>query len=385
MTLLKFHTSFTGKLRDVVLPVQIHTHDLTLVQQAMTSESVDLAPGMYVVTALMPSGHEITRVVPLENEATTVELSAPKGAELEEAKYLDSPRAILAEVRSKAAPKAKPPTKRGFGLTNSKRGAVSSSAAQPSLLTLFAGNPLRGTAQKSDPAFQKIAEAENVTQYRVEPSTQLRFVQVRQDGRPAVNIALPTSEHAGCTIAAHREPDRVWVEVQVEHADAALLLGYQQSRSSHQEPPLAERLLGKKYEPSVGPIAAAIGAYSLLRYGHLDRLHDWSGNLMTGFPWLPDGAAIRGEHLARLGRHQEALEAFVQLTDRGLPCFSDGLAATWERLRLYTSLEKEFRPDLIAAANDLHTRLAPFMTWTNFDRVVTTFTGRDLNKPDRGE
>jgi hypothetical protein len=34
------------------------------------------------------------------------------------------------------------------------------------------------------------------------------------------------------------------------------------------------------------PIAAAVGAYALLRFAELDRLHDWTANLYDRFPYL---------------------------------------------------------------------------------------------------
>src|SRR5439155_215308 len=58
-------------------------------------------------------------------------------------------------------------------------------------------------------------------------------------------------------------------------------------------------------------VSAAVGAYLVLRLGQTARLGDWTENLRQWFPWLPDGAAIRGEPLARVGRHAEALAVSV--------------------------------------------------------------------------
>ena len=62
------------------------------------------------------------------------------------------------------------------------------------------------------------------------------------------------------------------------------------------------------YGKVADPIAACVGAYTLLRLGELDRLHEWTENLKNWFDWLPDGLAIRAEHLARRGQHAQALE-----------------------------------------------------------------------------
>ena len=104
----------------------------------------------------------------------------------------------------------------------------------------------------------------------------------------------------------------------------------------------AEKLLKDK---EGDPLGASVGAYSLLQFGELDRLHDWTSNLMNWFVWLPDGLAIRGEHLARLGQHQEALAVFSQLPSRGVPQFTVGLSYAVNRLKVYTGASgSEFDP-----------------------------------------
>ena len=158
-----------------------------------------------------------------------------------------------------------------------------------------------------------------------------------QLGRPAVNIALPASTR-GCTVAIRREPDRYWLEVHPDNSTANVLLGYAQNNLAQQQASTAKQLLFDKVDD---PIAASIGAYSLLRFGEVERLHDWTQNLMDWFAWLPDGAAIRGEQLARLGDHKSAAPAFLQAVNRGLPVFSDGVKFTYERLRAYADPDSQ--------------------------------------------
>lgn len=50
--------------------------------------------------------------------------------------------------------------------------------------------------------------------------------------------------------------------------------------------------------------------YTLLRVGELDKL---TNKIFESKFTSPDSSAIRGEVLARLGRHQEAFEAFLEL------------------------------------------------------------------------
>ena len=73
-------------------------------------------------------------------------------------------------------------------------------------------------------------------------------------------------------------------------------------------------------------------------------------NLYTEFPWLPDGAAIEGECLAREGNHQDSLKAFLAVAERGLPLFTDGLSYTIDRLQLYVRNQSHSEPEKLARA-----------------------------------
>jgi hypothetical protein len=143
---------------------------------------------------------------------------------------------------------------------------------------------------------------------------------------------------------------------------------------------VSEELLNGKV---ADPIAACVGAYTLLRLGELDRLHEWTENLKNWFDWLPDGLAIRAEHLARRGQHSQALENLLRLPDRGLPFFSDGLSFALNRLRTYLSYGGggELAGDLDQAKQVL-AALKSFAQYTDFSRPVLTFTGLEPHQPD---
>jgi len=142
----------------------------------------------------------------------------------------------------------------------------------------------------------------------------------------------------------------------------------------------AKKLL---YDKKRDPIAASVGAYTLLRFGKLEYLHDWTDNLKNWFLWLPDGVAIRGEHLARLGRHNEALDTFLELSSRGLPIFSDGITYVQDRLQYYIALgDKEFTPQKLALAQDLLGNLQKFIPYIDFAKPILNYTGLDPKSPD---
>ncbi len=121
------------------------------------------------------------------------------------------------------------------------------------------------------------------------------------------------------------------------------------------------------------PIAASAGAYALLRLGRINRLHDWTQNLMDWFPWLPDGLAIRAEHLARIGDHIRALTLLSQLSDRGLPVFTDGFSYAVDRLEQYSRLVPEFNRDIAGRGVEVLRRLHQFAAVVDFSQPVLTY------------
>jgi hypothetical protein len=175
--------------------------------------------------------------------------------------------------------------------------------------------------------------------------------------------------------------------VHLENVEADTLLRYQAVGNLQQaaaaldsQAMSAEQLL---YQKVSDPIGATAGAYSLLRFNELDRLHNWTRNLYNWFDWLPDGASILGEHLARAGDHEEALEVLLGLTERGLPIFTDGFSFAQNRLRLYIELgDKHFEATKIAAAKALFVELSRFAPHVDYGKMFLSFTGLEPNAPN---
>jgi hypothetical protein len=91
-------------------------------------------------------------------------------------------------------------------------------------------------------------------------------------------------------------------------------------------------------EAQESPLRAALAAYVLLRANEIDGLDECTRRLCDECKWLPDGAAIRIEYLAREGRHAEAAKLIPMLVERGAPWFRSGLAYVASRARLYSSV-----------------------------------------------
>jgi hypothetical protein len=224
------------------------------------------------------------------------------------------------------------------------------------------------------------------------------FVQLAQRDRPILNYAVPIGSgercmarlvrSAGAGTVSAAESDPLAIDIRLENKNADLLLRYlgnnlmqEVMQSAGSVGILAQDLLGSKFE---SPIGAAVGAYALLRFGQLDRLHDWTQNLYNSFEWLPDGVVILAEHLARIGKHQEALATLIRLSDRGLPFFLTGLTYAVNRLRQYQGAVHNRKLAGDASAIDkLSLALGRYSGLVDVTRPILTFMGRDPLNPSR--
>ena len=381
MNELSFVRNFpSAKLNDMDLAVEIRRPNLTLVQRVLASETVTLQPGTYHVFARLPNGEEVHREVSVqENVETPPVILAPDPEELADSEPLS------------------------FGLSV-ERGLESfrgEDTEGPSLeIAWYGGNPLAGKCVLLPDFFPSGSQRTALLVYPLEFEPLPMMVQITQAGRPPLNVLLPVSRFHMCQITIHRESDIFSVKCKPEHHTADLLLDYlaqgflnEASTALRSETLENKQLLRQAADASPAeqlfqaresdPVAAAVAAYGILRMGELKRLHDWTENLKNWFPWLPDGLAIRAEHLARLGNHAEALDLLLQLPERGLPLFRAGLGYVLDRLELYASV----RPGSLdavkqAQAAELLARLKQFVSYVDFAKPCTTYTGRDPNQPD---
>lgn len=365
------------------LPVEIRKPNMALIARTLSSDSVELAPGTYFVSARLPAGQEISQQVQISGaeEALSVELTPEPKAE--------AGTEILQQEASIA--NAGGMSNRVWELRADLERAMESMRSErvEARLRLVTGNVLGHRCEVSRRwPWSSVPAQEGVARLEVWGRDAPLFAQVLQPDLPPFNIALPAGPEGGCVLILARLPEStIATDVQLEHTQADLLLRYREEGllreaevAIHSRSLDAEELLRQKRGD---PIAAAVGAYSLLRWGEHERLHDWTENLRAWFPWFPDGAAIRGEHLARLGRHEEALATFLELRERGLPLFSGGVSYAVDRLRLYVSHgETTFGQYHLSPARDTLDRLQQFIPYIDFGRLVTTFTGLDPSMPD---
>jgi hypothetical protein len=362
MTWMRFNVGPEGgELRDPDLPIEVRDATMTLVYEATARDSIKLEPGNYLITARLPGGQTLNKLIDLKGEQAVCDLipatPIPLPSSLESWQFIEDMHPN----------RWRRPTARS-GATGPAPGT-----RPPARLRMFRGNALDGTVQETTESLKFVKRANGVVRLSLMPSDTPRFLQVLHIGQPPVVIAVPTSVNAGCTVVIYRQATRYWVELYPQNYEAGVLFRYRQNNLAQQQAAVAETLLRRKMDDA---IAAAVGGYTLLRFGDLTLLHDWTENLCGRFPTLPDGALIYGEHLARLGKHAEAVKTFARIPARGLPIFSDGIRLLFERMKLYADSE------FAASAKDLVNRFSPYIRAVDFDHALTTFAGTNPADPD---
>ncbi|HEX8752827.1 MAG TPA: hypothetical protein VF731_05365 [Solirubrobacterales bacterium] len=202
----------------------------------------------------------------------------------------------------------------------------------------------------------------------------------RPDGHTTV-IPIPGERKELLQFELHEEGEDLQLRAKLASEPAQALLNFlnldligDAELLSHSRALQGEYLLRDKV---ADPLAAVAGAVALLRMNELDRLHDWTANLADWFPWLPDGTAVRAEHLALAGNHDEAVELLRELPTKGLPVLSTVLGFATDRMRTYSA----YWP---ADGGLRHTLelLTSYALATDFSQPVTTFSGRDPDSPE---
>jgi hypothetical protein len=378
---LRFHSD---ELRGLEVPIEIRQPMLTqaergqtwfkLVQRTLPSQGADLERGTYLVSAKLPGGQELSSHVRVDDEDLTV-LLEPEADERSPNESEEVSRYLTRQARP---------------LKPSQEDALPASQLY---VRTFTGDVSR--------AGQRIVAPDHVVQekWQTDERIQLvlppnvRVVQLVREGETPLNALVPAfGGSSSLLVVWPRQPGVPCFELHLDYAPADLVLGYvaqgtwDAASVAIASPKLAgERLLEGKL---THPLAAAVGAYALLRLNALERLHTWTQNLCRWFPELPDGAAIWGEHLARVGRDDEALSAFLDVARRGLPLFREGLSYTITRLRRYGhQLDRSSarRPGPATSRDDeiaeALARLEPFMLFADLRRPVLTYPGLEPSRP----
>jgi hypothetical protein len=375
VTRLELKTDFHSfEMQEAVFPVEVRKPNYALVQIGLAPGSVSVLPGTYTLVARMPGGQELRQEVTVVEGQPFQEVTlSPVPGEESTNESLEQVLFMAGQARfalMRGSDEHGPPLKMAWYCWNSNERAYA-----PTAPTLN-GSPRGVVFVSSDvgPLLLGVTQPDGSQSYSVLPIAPHGFCKVVIDSqgdegwRVEPHPNSPTADGVVRGLSAGRFADAGAVAV------AAPLYGVSRAPGDVRD---LEALLKEKLND---PVAAAVGAYALLRLNELERLRDWTKNLQDWFEWLPDGSAIYGEHLARQGRHEEAAAAFLQVPARGLPVFTEGLGFALTRLRFYAALPPdEFPEDMGAKARAAATHLGRAAGRLDFARAFTTFTGPSPN------
>ena len=387
------------ELQSLDLPIEIRKLNATLMARPLSTELVKLPAGQYYATASLPAGQRLLstfEVIDPPVQDPLVVTLAPDPEDESPHEWEEVPH-FLGRSKASMTLRPEPQTKKGSlesSLeTTRPRFRSARPAASAPLLRVFSGNVVERT-HRAEPTREVLRQTEfehdRLVQFEVPGRDAPLIAQLVVPGGRVQNMALPVSGANRLRLVVDRRSGRLQMEGYLENSAANMLLQYAgagvanaAATASRAAALDGEQLLMQKM---ADPIAAAVGAYALLRIGSLDQLHDWTSNLRARFGWLPDGAAICGEHLARLGRHQEAFEAFAEVPRRGLPAFADGLFYTVERVKLYASRQAKSQQRIDPArAQAVFDQLQAFAGLARRQRPITTYPGIDVAEPDTSD
>jgi glucoamylase len=349
------------------LPVEIRHESLALLMRTTVQQSVNVPPGRYYVTSRLPAGQELFAQVDAAGDRNLVVLE-PDEADLSPHEYLATQHFLVGPITS---PPGDQPA--DWSPLPGAPGSVS--------VRVVAGNLLNGRSHLVLEVADVTPNPEWLLSYSPGIHQAPAWLQLVIGDVIEHSQTIPVVAGQSAQLRFAPPEGRHWrLDAAPQHTGADLLLRYRDRGWVHEAASVSDSLEGQAEEmlreKLRDPVAAAIGAYGLLRFSTLERLHDWTENLRRWFPRLPDGSAIRGEHLARAGDHHGALSAFAELWERGLPLFSDGLGYAIARLELYTSVGTAgFDRRRVELARRVLEALRPFAAAADFARPLLTIIG----------
>lgn len=357
------------------LQIEVRKPNLTLVGVTSPSRAIEVPVGKYHVRGLSSAGLEMSGEVEVVGGQQTELWLQPESAEV----AFDLPAVkSAASLRSRSTQPA--PEFESFGI-----------GTDPVVVRSFGGNVLLGQAVESvaPAAHRNPQSGPNRYLFSIDAG-HLCALQVRM-ADTVINLVPPISPRRGCTLDVRAIEEggvscqfgisddasvflNAYAAGQLDAATAATKATF--DRDSKDLLELAEDLFEDKLADPIGAILSGLG---LLRMGELEMLGEWTGKLLRGLSWSPDAVCVRGEHLARMGQHGEALDTFLTLEPRGLPVFADSLSHALNRLRMYLRVKDLAYHE--TEVSRLAQRLQRFSSVSDLKSPYVSYTGDDPNEP----
>ena len=330
------------------LPIEIRRLDLALVGRGISTQQFDLNEGSYFVTSTLPEGQRLFGQAMVTGPKTTILLS------------MDS------DFGQSGA----------YDVDRYQDDDVDSSVK----IRQFRGNII------SDELVYESRSFVTPLSFYVRGSPSTTIIQVLKRGIAPLNILIPAYPSDECEVLIHPAREGpLRFEVRFVDSSANLLFRYLTNGYLREAATLVQ---SRHFIIDHAPIEQAsllITLYTLLRIGELwelIRMIDDSGHWSHSSLRSPDSSVIRGEVLARLGRHHEAFEAFMELGARGVPVFTDGFYYATQRLNIYHRLLETSSLKKGINAGTILSKLRTISTHQAANYSVLAYTGLNIAAPD---
>ena len=318
------------------LPIEIRDEKLILRARGVSDDSLEVPPGRYYVTALLPNGDQSTV------DGVIVEAG--------ENKQLNIP---LSDV-------VFPATLQTTDTLSDSLWEISRPVTQYFFRQSFA--ILRGNwlAEKFPGTVSQVPlKREPTTRSNLDIPFSREVVWIEIERSKRYNyFAVPVDE-AGSTTAEWSldlKTDKLTVNLDFHDGELNSLLDFVEKSKANEARSISRTLVTRPdyyATKKQSPLRATLGAYVLIRANQLDGLDEWTSNLVASHSWLPDTLAVRVEYLARSGRHPEALKLLLEIPKSGTPLFRSGISYLADRAKTYASLGAEGKSGLQASAADM--------------------------------
>jgi hypothetical protein len=318
------------------LPIEVRDEKLVLRARGVSDDSLEVPPGRYYVTALLPNGDQSTV------DGVVVEAG--------ENKQLDI---VLSDI-------AFPPTLQTTDTLSDSLWKISRPVTQYFFRQSFAilrGNWLADEIPGTGSHVPVKREPTTRSNLDIPFSREAVWIEIERSNQYNY-FAVPVDEGASTTVewSLDLKTDKLTLNFDFHDGELNSLLDFADNSKANEARSISRTLVTRPdyyATKKQSPLRATLGAYVLIRANQLDGLDEWTGNLVASHSWLPDALAVRVEYLARSGRHPEALKLLLEIPKSGAPLFRSGIGYLADRAKTYASLGAEGKSSLQASTADM--------------------------------
>jgi hypothetical protein len=341
------------------LAVKVRSLSGALVANGISGQPIELPEGEYVVSALMPNGHEVmadqpTQVIFGKTESPTITVQDDVVAA--EA----SSRANLSALQASNDYAMAGPVAVETGRQVAAQNWVGSWLGEwADAKTAMKEGLALGTNMYPEPlilseSVQTLLRADEEHDHFIITRHIIHFDE--EDGAQAI-LRFSIVPHDQCIVCIGEEKETPMIRATIREGsdppsikyaseasdEANALLNYVEAGGLSAMQAVSATFINQGetaiLQAQVSLLRGVTGAYVMLRANAVEGLESFLTQLGDLAPCLPDTYVLQGELLARLGRHKEAAHSICKATEALCPWFRSGITFLFERTRLYLELK----------------------------------------------